>query len=224
MTSPSSTSVATSPHALGRPTAGRDHAPLTQVVCAATGIALGVLTNLLQGWLPSSWNQLANSGGVWSALAFATGAVLAPRVGDVRRIAVAGALAEIGLVVGYYGYAEPGRGGMGSLVFPLVWLVMACVAGPLFGTAGAWSRRSPRLWRRVGSLGAVGGLFGSECLHYWLTLGYADQAIACAVIACALPLALARTWRERGLGLAVAVVASPVAYAAVYGLLDQISG
>ncbi|WP_330314308.1 MULTISPECIES: DUF6518 family protein [unclassified Streptomyces] len=218
MTSPPSTSVSTSPHTLGRP------ATVTPVLCAATGIALGVLTNLLQGWLPWPWSQLANSGGVWSVLAFATGAVLAARVGDVRRIAAAGALAEIGLVVGYYGYAELGRGGMGSLTFPLVWLVMACVAGPLFGAAGAWSRRSPRLWRRVASLGAVGGLFGSESLHSWLTLGYADQAIACAVAACALPLALARTWRERGLGLAVTALASPVAYAAVYGLLDQISG
>ncbi|MEV5605287.1 DUF6518 family protein [Streptomyces sp. NPDC052299] len=224
MTSPPSTSATTSPPALRHPAAWRGHAALTPALCAATGIALGVLTNLLQGWLPWPWSQLANSGGVWSVLAFAIGAVLAARDGEIRRIATAGALAEIGLVVGYYGYAELGRGGMGSLVFPLVWLVMACVTGPLFGTAGAWSRRSPRLWRRVGSLGAVGGLFGSECLHSWLTLGYAGQAGACAAVACVLPLALARTWRERGLGLAVAVVASPVAYAAVYGLLDQVSG
>ncbi|MFF5335401.1 DUF6518 family protein [Streptomyces sp. NPDC013181] len=224
MTSPSSTPLATPAPVLRQSAAGRDRAMLTMGLCAATGIGFGVLTNLLQGWLPWPWSQLANSGGVWSVFAFATGAFLAPRVGDVRRIAVAGALAEIGLVVGYYGYAELGRGGMGSLVFPLVWLVMACVSGPLFGTAGAWARRSPLLWRRVGSLGAVGGLFGSEGLHSWLILGYADQAGACAVAACALPLALARTWRERGLGLAGTVLASPVAYAAVYGVLDRISG
>ncbi|MER5951807.1 DUF6518 family protein [Streptomyces sp. NPDC001904] len=225
MTSPSSTtsSPTTPTLPLGHP-APRNHAALTQVLCvAATGLALGVLTNLLQGLLPWPWSQLANSGGVWSVVAFVTGAVLAPRVRGVRRIATAGALAEIGLVVGYYGYAELGRGGMGSIVFPLVWLVMACVAGPLFGTAGAWWRRSPRLWLRAGSLGAVGGLFGSECLHSWLTLGYAGQALACAAVACALPLALSRTWRERGLSLGVAVLASPVAYAAVYGLLDRIS-
>lgn len=69
-------------------------------------------------WLSSPWDQLANSGRVWSVLAFAIGAVLAPRVGDVRRIAVAGALAEIGLVVGYYGYAELGREGMGASCSP----------------------------------------------------------------------------------------------------------
>ncbi|WP_420037332.1 DUF6518 family protein [Streptomyces sp. cg28] len=208
--------------ALERP-AHRNRTAVTPFLCAATGLAFGVLTNLLQGWLPWPWSQLANSGGVWSVLAFVTGAVLAPRASGVRRIAAAGALAEIGLVVGYYGYAELGRDGMGSLVLPLVWLATACVSGPLFGTAGAWWRRSDRIWRRVGALGALGGLFGSEGLHSWLTLGYADQAIACAAIACVLPLTLARTWRERGLSLGVMVLASPVAYAAVYGLLDQIS-
>ncbi|MFJ4716411.1 DUF6518 family protein [Streptomyces sp. NPDC088785] len=193
-------------------------------VCAAVGLALGVLTNLLQGWLPWPWSQLANSGGVWSALAFVIGAVLAPRLCAVRRIAVAGALAETGLVVGYYGYAILGRDGMGGLVLPLVWLGMAWAVGPLFGTAGAWWRSGSRPWRRVVALGALGGLFGSECLHSWLTLGYAAQALVCGALACALPLALARTRRERGLGLGAALLASPVAYAAVYGLLDGISG
>ncbi|MGY0021075.1 DUF6518 family protein [Streptomyces sp. YJ-C3] len=195
----------------------------TLTACVVAGLGLGVLTNLLQGWLPWPWSQLANSGGVWSAFAFVTGAVLAHRIRSLRSLAAAGALTEIGLVVGYYGYAEVGRGGMGSLVFPLVWLVMACIAGPVFGVAGAWWRRSPLRWQRVAGLGALGGLFGSECLHAWLTLGYTGQAVATGSVACALPLLLAGTWRERGLSVAAAFLASPLAYAAVYGLLDKIS-
>jgi len=35
--------------------------------CLGAGLGLGVLTNLAQGWLPGSWNQIANSGAAWSA-------------------------------------------------------------------------------------------------------------------------------------------------------------
>lgn len=187
------------------------------------GLALGVLTNLLQGWLPWPWSQLANSGGVWSAFAFVAGALLARRTDSLRGVAVAGALTEIGLVVGYYGYAEFGRDGMGSLIFPLLWLAMACVAGPLFGIAGSWWRRGTRRRQRYAALGALGGLFGSEALHSWLALGYAPQAAACAVVACGLPLLLGRTGKERVWSLAATLAASFAAYLAVYGLLDKVS-
>ncbi|MFC8727759.1 DUF6518 family protein [Streptomyces bacillaris] len=187
------------------------------------GIALGVLTNLLQGWLTWPWSQLANSGGVWSVFAFVAGALIAGRTDSLRRAAVAGVLTEIGLVVGYYGYAEFGRDGMGSLVFPLLWVAMACVAGPLFGIAGAWWKRSAQPWRRYVALGAFGGLFGGEALHSWLVLGYVSQAVACAVAACGLPLLLGRTGKERTWSLAAMVVASFAAYLAVYGLLDKVS-
>ncbi|MFE7534235.1 DUF6518 family protein [Streptomyces rhizosphaericola] len=192
-------------------------------VCLGAGIALGVLTNLLQGRLPWPWSQLANSGGVWSVFAFVAGALAAGRTDRLRTAAAAGALTEIGLVVGYYGYAEFGRDGMGSLVFPLLWIAMACVAGPLFGIAGAWWRRGAQPWRRYVALGAFGGLFGSEALHSWLTLGYASQAAACAAVACGLPLLLGRTGKERAWSLAAMPVASFAAYLAVYGLLDQVS-
>ncbi|MGW7260828.1 DUF6518 family protein [Streptomyces sp. NPDC054834] len=211
------------PPTLTLPRSTTSDSAATLATCGGAGLALGVLTNLLQGWLPWPWSQLANSGGVWSVFAFVTGSVLASCVGSLRGLAAAGALTEIGLVVGYYGYAEFGRGGMGSLVLPLLWLAMACIAGPLFGVAGAWWRRSPLLWQRLAALGAFGGLFGSECLHAWLTLGYPLQALACGAVACALPLLLARTWKERGLSLAAAVVASLIAYTAVYGLLDKVS-
>ncbi|WP_432084406.1 DUF6518 family protein [Streptomyces sp. WAC 04229] len=208
--------------------ARRTSAPTTSGVAVlagagAAGLALGVLTNLLQGWLPWPWSQLANSGGVWSVVAFAAGALLVVRSGERLRLAVAGALAEGGLVVGYYGYAEFGRDGMGSLVFPLVWLGMACVAGPLFALAGAWWRRGDRSWQRVAGLGALGGLFGSEAMQAWLSNDYRGQALACAAVAVAAPLLMARTMRTRWLSLAATAVASPVAYGLIYLPLDSVS-
>ncbi|MEU1513064.1 DUF6518 family protein [Streptomyces sp. NPDC005811] len=179
------------------------------------GVLLGVLTNLAQGRLPGAWNQLANSGAVWSAVAFAAGALLAVGSGSIRRSAVGGLCAEAGLVVGYYGYAEAGRDGMGSLFFPLVWLGMACVAGPLFGVAAYWWRRGEDVRRRVVGLAAFAGLFGMEGTMAARDLHYASQAWSCFAVSALVPLLLARTHRERALTLATAVPCALLAYALV---------
>lgn len=63
----------TPPDGLAEPSSGLGAWATTMTVTAG-GLLLGVLTNLAQGWLPGSWNQLANSGAVWSAVAFAGGA------------------------------------------------------------------------------------------------------------------------------------------------------
>ncbi|WP_256725931.1 DUF6518 family protein [Streptomyces sp. IMTB 2501] len=186
------------------------------------GLLLGVLTNLAQGWLPGAWQQIANSGAVWSAVAFAAGALLYRR-GSVPKAAIGGLGAEVGLVVGYYGYAEFGRDGAGSLFFPLVWLGMACVAGPLFGVAGHWWRRGPDTRRRVTGLAALAGLFGMEGLAYAWTLHYTAQAWACLVLFVLIPLLMARTHKERALTLGVAVVCAPLAYAVIELPLQTVS-
>ncbi|MFJ9244922.1 DUF6518 family protein [Streptomyces sp. NPDC101776] len=194
---------------VGSPGAG---AALT--TAAVGGLLLGVLTNLAQGWLPGAWNQLANSGAVWSAAAFVAGALLAER-GTALRAVTAGLCAEVGLVVGYYGYAEFGRDGMGSLYFPLVWLGMACVAGPLFGVAAHAWRHGTRAWSRIAGLAAFAGLFGMEGAMYARVLHYMPQAWACGTVFVLLPLLLARTHRERALTLAAAVPCALLAYAIV---------
>ncbi|MER8223510.1 DUF6518 family protein [Streptomyces sp. NPDC094143] len=127
------------------------------------GLLLGVLTNLAQGWLPGAWNQIANSGAVWCSAAFAVGALL-DRLRPLWQAALGGLGAEVGLVVGYYGYAEFGRDGAGSLFFPLIWLGMAMVAGPLFGVAGHWWRHHRDARRRVLGLAAFAGVLGMEGL------------------------------------------------------------
>jgi hypothetical protein len=174
------------------------------------GLLLGVLTNLAQGWLPGAWNQIANSGAVWSVAAFAAGALLARQAGRPAA-AVAGLCAESGLVVGYYGYAEVARDGMGSLLAPLVWLGMAFIAGPLFGVAGSWWRGvSPRY--RVVGLAALAGVFGMEAIHYAWVLHHAPQAWACLAVLVLAPLLMGRTHRERVRALLTAIPFSLLAY------------
>lgn len=193
------------------------HATLTAL---ASGLVLGILTNLAQGWLLGSWNQLANSGAIWCVAAFAAGTVLA-RCASLPAAAVAGLCAEGGLVIGYYGYAEFGRDGMGSLLAPLVWLAMAFVAGPLFGVAGAWWRGRTSQSRRVIGLAALAGVFGTEGIHYAWVLHYATQAWACLAVFMLVPLLLARTHRERALTLLAAVPFALLAYVVFYlGILD----
>ncbi|MEW1630976.1 DUF6518 family protein [Streptomyces sp. NPDC089173] len=187
-------------------------------VAAGSGLRLGVLTDLTRGWPPDTWQQLADSGAVRSAVAFVLGAVLY-RHERLVQAALGGAVAEAGLVVGYYGYAEFGRDRAGSLFFP-----PALVAGPLSGAAGWWWRgvagtcgaasrawvRSPRLW-------------GMEGLMYAVDLGYMPEAYACLAPFVLIPLLMARDHEERALTLGAAMVCALGAYGAVQVPLQMLS-
>ncbi|TKK79074.1 hypothetical protein FDA94_36060 [Herbidospora galbida] len=210
-------------------------------IALGAGLAAGVLTNLGQGRLPGAWNQIANSGAVWSVAAFVAGALAAgapprgftaygpgttPAPRDrsaLHHALLAGLAAELGLVVGYYGYAEFGRDGMGNFYWPLVWVVMACVAGPVFGVAGLWWRRGVARWQRVGGLAALAGVFGMEAAHYAFVLEYAPQAWACLAVFLLVPL-LARTAREVGLTSLAAVPLAGLAYLVISLPLQSLSG
>jgi hypothetical protein len=77
---------------------------------ALAGITAGVATACLHGVLPAAWNTAADSGAVWTVVAFAVTAALA-RTQVVA--ALAGLLALLGEVAGYYlfdaGVAAAGR-------------------------------------------------------------------------------------------------------------------
>ncbi|MEV4880126.1 DUF6518 family protein [Streptomyces cyaneofuscatus] len=192
-------------------------------VATGGGLLFGVLTNLAQGWLPDTWQQLPNSGAVWCTVAFAVGALLYRHERPVQA-ALGGAGAEAGLVVGYYGYAEFGRDGAGSLFFPLVWLGLALVAGPLFGAAGWWWRHGRDARRRVAGLGAFAGLWGMEALLYAIDLHHIPEAYACLALFVLIPLLMARDHKERALTLGTAAAFGLMAYAAVIVPLQMVSG
>ncbi|MFC8535849.1 DUF6518 family protein [Streptomyces sp. NPDC057249] len=193
---------------------------LPHLLAGAGGLLFGVLTNLAQGWLPGSSGQIANSGAVWCVAAFAAGALT--RRGSALAPVLAGLLAETCLVVGYYGYAEYGRDGMGDLLFPLVWLALACIAGPLMGMAGYWWHQGRTAGRRITGLAALPGVFGMEGIHFAWTLHYTAEATACFALLAVLP-CMGRSWRERLMALAVAMAFAVVAYGLVELPLNGVS-
>lgn len=161
------------------------------------GLLVGVVTNVLQGVLPDALQAVSNSGSVWTVAAFAAGAL----VKVAGRVAVlAGVATQVGAVVGYYGYAEVVRDGMGDLTYPLFWLALGLVAGPIFGTAGAWWRTGDG-WRRIAGPALLGGVFGMDALWYEFGLRSHGDAIAYGVVGALIPLLMSHTIRDRAIGL-----------------------
>jgi hypothetical protein len=171
------------------------------------GLLVGVVTNVLQGVLPDALQAVSNSGSVWTVAAFVAGALV--RVAG--RVAVlAGVATQVGAVVGYYAYAEVVRDGMGDPTYPLFWLALALVAGPIFGTAGAWWRTGEG-WRRIAGPALLGGVFGMDALWYEFVLRYHGDAIAYGVVGALVPLLMGRTIRERAVGFGATAGLSVVA-------------
>lgn len=196
---------------------------ITAVTTAlATGLAFGVLTNLAQGWLPGASNQIANSIAVWTSVAFAVGA-LQTRSRASRLAGLQGLAAEVGLVAGYYGYAEFGREGMGALLYPLIWLTSACVAGPVMGLAGHWWRHGPTAQRRVVGLAMLTGTFGMESLMHAVYLNHTAVAWTGLALFIGIPQLLGRTLRERTLAAVAAVLCALLGFALVAAPLQAIS-
>ena len=190
--------------------------PSSTGLALLSGLLVGAVTNVLQGVLPNALQALSNSGSVWSTAAFVAGAVVKVRG---RTAVVAGTAIEIGAVVGYYAYAELFRDGMGSLAWPLFWLAVALVAGPIFGTAGAWWRTGED-WRRTAGPALLGGVFGMDAVWYEFALAYHGDAIGYGVVGALIPLLLGRTTRDRLVGLAAAAVLSVLAAAVLWAVSE----
>lgn len=169
--------------------------PLVRVAVAAVlaaALALGVLTEWLQGVLVDPWAMWANSVAAWVAVAFAAGAL-------VRQPVAAAALgvgAEMMLMAGYYG-ARTLHGVPSDARILAFWLGGALVGGAVFGLAGAWWR-SDVAWRQVTGVALLGGVLVSEGLMRWQMFPWqgASGAIMCVVgVVCAV--VLARSRRQR---------------------------
>ncbi|WP_433075488.1 DUF6518 family protein [Dactylosporangium sp. CA-052675] len=194
----------------------------TLLAWTAGGIALGVVSLMLNHVLPGGSSRLVNSGAVWAAGAFAAGAAV--RAGWWR-VWLAGTVVLVGAVAGYYGglvVFEGRHAGADVLAGPLGWGAVGLLAGPVFATAGAWWR-DERRGRRVVGVCVLGGVFLAEAAYLAVKERPAGEAWIVAAIGLAVPLVLSRTGRERLLALVAlvpAAVLGAMAYLALGSVLD----
>lgn len=135
--------------------------PVRFAMVAIGGLAVGVATSYLQGVLPGASNTLANSGAVWSAVGFGLVVAAALRSWPAS---VAGGIALLGEVAGYYVIASPLRGFASSTSERVIWVAAAVVIGPVVGWAAGWWS-ADRSWRRLAAAAAMVGIVIGEGLH-----------------------------------------------------------
>jgi Family of unknown function (DUF6518) len=139
----------------------RSSASLAAIAVGA-GAVLGAAA-LLIAQLPHPFNLLATLGGPWIATAFAVGTFARRR----RPAALAGAASMVSAVVAYYAMREvvhpgaPGGFTVGGQIGP--YLLIALVAGPVFGALGsAWG--SGGTVARIVGPGLLAGALGAEVI------------------------------------------------------------
>lgn len=186
------------------------------VAAGALGIAVGVATSLLQGVLPDPVAFLANSGAVWSLVAFAAVAAVAARRWTPAVAVLGGTLVLVAEVLGYYAVASPLRGIATSETERVLWVGAALVLGPVLGLAGHRARSAEPV-RRATACGAVAGLVAGEALHAMVRLGHPVQAWVELTIAVMLVWWGTRSPRAVVPALLSAAGAATVVYA-VYGV------
>lgn len=162
-----------------------------------TGATVGILTVIGQAYLPGELNSLANLGPVWLLPAFFVSAV-----GDrVWKGMITGWLSLSGMVGGYYWFESVwNQHAFGVGRWMLTWLVIAIVAGAIFGTAGyLWRHRDHRC-HRVGSA-LLAGVFLTDGINMLIHYASYSHMIAVpiveVVIGALLILLLERDKRER---------------------------
>ena len=188
------------------------------VVGLVTGLGVGVATSYLQGVLPGSWNTLANSGAVWTVVAFAVAMVVTDE--SFVPSVLCGLLTLLGEVLGYYAIAAPLRHVATSAAERTLWVVAAVVIGPLAGWA-AWLVRRGRAAERLCAAVGVCGVVVGEGLHAVLRISRSSAAgwteiVLGATVALALVAGLPTPVRGRLAAAGVGVVVA-LAVFAVYG-------
>jgi hypothetical protein len=141
----------------------------TMLIPLALGVAVGVMTSLLQTRLDFPWLALANAASPWLTTAFVAGA-LQSRLSTAMLVGVVATSLQ---VVAYYVTADV-RGFGVSMTYVIVWSLCAVVGGPIFGAAG-------RVWRRAAPAGLGAALlvsaYASEAVvAYHFRLGYSSAA------------------------------------------------
>jgi hypothetical protein len=131
--------------------------PIGIPAAALGGLLAGALTCVLQGLLPGDWNTVANSGAVWTLVAFGAAALLAR---TERTAMIAGLLVLVGEVAGYYLYLADVRHLPGLHSAEILWTVAALWIGPLTGYAAyhaRWGAAVPRMTAFASIAGVIAG-------------------------------------------------------------------
>ncbi|MFD6953699.1 hypothetical protein A6A08_07835 [Nocardiopsis sp. TSRI0078] len=215
--------------------------PRVLLLAALAGPALGALTlvgsPLLPWWIGGGLFTDAAAG--WCFVVILLGMWAGTRLRPWQ-VPVSGAAALLGAVVCYYAVAAVITGGPGALpdlagwLFPAwLWLLAACVAGPVLTGAGAWILHERRSRRLVG-LGLVGGVFLADALLPvldWVHFRMVSPEVALpsspvpmlfqsafhTLLGAALVLVMARVPGDRPRALVAMVPAGLVWYAGVWG-------
>jgi hypothetical protein len=154
----------------------------------AVGVAVGVLSSLLQAHLDYPWLALVNAASPWVTTAFVAGALQS----RLWTAIVVGAAATTLEVVAYYVTADL-RGFGVSMTYVLVWSLCAVVGGPIFGAAGhVWRRAAPA---GLGAALLVAAYASEAVVLYQIRLGYSSAAWLFGAIAVLLAVGLG--WRRR---------------------------
>jgi hypothetical protein len=190
----------------------------TLTTAALAGLAAGALTAYLQGVVSADWNTVANSGAVWTLVAFAVAIAL----GRSQTTAVAaGLLALVGEDAGYYIYVADVRHLPVVHLAELFWTIAALWIGPLTGLA-AFRVRWGSAEQRMTALTAVAGVVAGEGCYLirlagvpaagWVELALAATLGSCAIAAASVP------FRTRSAALATGAITAAVVYLAYRSL------
>jgi len=186
------------------------------------GLAAGVATQLGQGLLPDGWSQAANAISPWLLVAF----LLGSRMPDRRWAALAGIAALVLALVGYYAMVQVRFGYGASTSSLLLWGSAALVGGPVFGIAG-WSWRFETAWRRAVAIGLLAACAIAEGVYLVRILPDPAAGAGFVVVGALIPLALGRSWIERGrayVAVIPAVALGGVGYLAFLALANLLAG
>lgn len=192
------------------------------VALVGIGLALGIVTQLLQGILPGALNWLANALSGWLLAAFVAGSLL-PRP---RTAALGAVVILVAALAGYYGTVQVRFGYGASQSSLLFWGIGAIAGGFVFGAAGWWWRHgSPRI--RALSIGLLAALLVCEGVYFLAILP--DPTVGAAAIAMGLvvPAIAGRSWPDRGagyVGMLPGIALGAAGYAATLALYSLITG
>ncbi|CAA9340210.1 MAG: hypothetical protein AVDCRST_MAG72-754 [uncultured Nocardioidaceae bacterium] len=149
------------------------------------GVAVGLITSLLQAHLDFPWLAMVNAASPWLTTAFVAGA-LQSKLSTAMLVGVAATTLE---VVAYYVTADL-RGFGVSMSSVTLWGLCAVVGGPVFGAAGyVWWRAAPA---GLGAALLVAAYASEAVVAYHLRLGYTSTAVFFVVVALLLAVGLGR--------------------------------